>query len=76
MLIALRMKLLNLLMIDIESCMVFLIHKVLFFKILDKSELLLEAWIYQYVSTMVASCLEYCLEYVLTHIITQVRGSL
>ena len=38
-------------------------HKVLFFKILDKSELFLEAWIYQYASTMVTSCLEYCLEY-------------
>ena len=60
-------------MTDTKSRVVFFMHKLLFFKILDKSELLLEAWIYQHVVT---SCLEYCLEYVLTHITTQGKGSL
>ena len=61
-------------MTNIESCMVIFMRKMLFFKILDKSELLLEAWIYKYIST--TSCLEYGLEYVLTRITTQGRGSL
>lgn len=40
---------------DVISCMVFLMYNLSFFKVLDKSALLLETWIHEELSTMVRS---------------------